>query len=167
MWRTEAKEAADAARGRVNWVECLSTGGEVGEARRVGKGGLRTQHRLGTDLSPASSYDIPRGELWLTGRPWGYGYLCIPRHKVTYQGLSRGGPRTESPVGSRIVLLPHTSHPGTLKVGVFPFVKVLVPPSCLNLCDPMDCSLPGSSVHGIFQARILEWVSISSSKGSS
>ena len=29
--------------------------------------------------------------------------------------------------------------------------------SCLNLCDPMDCSLPGSSIHGIFQARVLEW----------
>ena len=35
----------------------------------------------------------------------------------------------------------------------------------MTLCDPMDCSLPGSSVHGIFQARILEWVVISS-KGS-
>ena len=32
---------------------------------------------------------------------------------------------------------------------------------CLTLCDPMDGSLPGSSVHGIFQARILEWVAIS------
>ena len=32
--------------------------------------------------------------------------------------------------------------------------------SCLALCDPMDCSLPGSSVHGIFQARVLEWVAI-------
>ena len=32
--------------------------------------------------------------------------------------------------------------------------------SCLTLCDPMDCSLPGSSVHGIFQARVLEWVAI-------
>ena len=30
--------------------------------------------------------------------------------------------------------------------------------SCLTLSDPMDCSLPGSSVHGIFQARVLEWV---------
>ena len=39
--------------------------------------------------------------------------------------------------------------------------------SRLTLCNPMDCSLPGSSVHGIFQARILEWVAISSSKGSS
>ena len=39
--------------------------------------------------------------------------------------------------------------------------------SCLTLCDPMDCSPPGSSVHGILQARILEWVSLSSSRGSS
>ena len=39
--------------------------------------------------------------------------------------------------------------------------------SCLTLCNPMDCSPPGSSVHGIFQARILEWVAISSSRGSS
>ena len=31
---------------------------------------------------------------------------------------------------------------------------------CLTLSDPMDCSLPGSSVHGIFQARVLEWVAI-------
>ena len=39
--------------------------------------------------------------------------------------------------------------------------------SCPTLCDPMDCRLPGSSVHGIFQARILEWVAISFSRGSS
>ena len=38
--------------------------------------------------------------------------------------------------------------------------------SCLTLCDPMDYSLPGSSVHGIFQARVLEWVAISFSRGS-
>ena len=39
--------------------------------------------------------------------------------------------------------------------------------SCPTLCDPVDCSPPGSSVHGIFQARILEWVAISFSRGSS
>ena len=39
--------------------------------------------------------------------------------------------------------------------------------SCLTLCDPMDCSLPGFSVHGIFQARVLEWAAISFSRGSS
>ena len=39
--------------------------------------------------------------------------------------------------------------------------------SCLTIHDPIDCSLPGSSVHGIFQIRILEWVAISPSRGSS
>ena len=38
---------------------------------------------------------------------------------------------------------------------------------CPTLCDPMDCSLPGSSVYGILQARILEWIAISFSRGSS
>ena len=38
---------------------------------------------------------------------------------------------------------------------------------CLTLCDPMDCKPPGSSVHGILQARILEWFAMPSSKGSS
>ena len=38
---------------------------------------------------------------------------------------------------------------------------------CLTLCDPMDCNLPGSSVHGILQARILEWVAMLTSRGSS
>ena len=39
--------------------------------------------------------------------------------------------------------------------------------SCLTLCDPTDCSLPGSSIHGIFQARVLEWVATSFSRRSS
>ena len=43
----------------------------------------------------------------------------------------------------------------------------LVAESCLTLCDPMDCNLPGSSVHGILQAGILEWVATSFSRGSS
>ena len=38
---------------------------------------------------------------------------------------------------------------------------------CPTLCDPMDCSLPGSSVHRIFQARVLDWVAIAFSRGSS
>ena len=41
------------------------------------------------------------------------------------------------------------------------------PELCLTLCDPMDCSLPGSYVHGILQARILEWVAVPFSRGSS
>ena len=39
--------------------------------------------------------------------------------------------------------------------------------SCLTLCDPIDCSTPGSSIHGIFQARILEWFAMPSSRESS
>ena len=69
---------------------------------------------------------------------------------------------------------PHAG--GWLKVLTFTFlqfcrlevqwVKVLVTKLCPTLLTPMDCSLPGSSVHGIFQARILEWVAISFSRGS-
>ena len=43
----------------------------------------------------------------------------------------------------------------------------LVAQSCPTLCDPMDCNPPGSSVHGILQSRILEWVVISFCRGSS
>ena len=39
-------------------------------------------------------------------------------------------------------------------------MEVLVAQLCLTRCDPMDCRLPGSSVHGILQARILQWVAI-------
>jgi len=39
--------------------------------------------------------------------------------------------------------------------------------SCPTLCEPMDCSLRGSSIHGISQARILEWVAVSFSRESS
>ena len=46
-------------------------------------------------------------------------------------------------------------------------VKVLVAQLCLTLFHPMDCSMPGSSVHGISQAEILEWVAIPFSRGSS
>ena len=45
------------------------------------------------------------------------------------------------------------------------YTPMLYAQLCLTLCDPMDCSPPGSSVHGTFQVRILEWVAISSSRG--
>ena len=51
---------------------------------------------------------------------------------------------------------------------VFPDTEwVVVAQLCLTLCNPVDWSLPGSSVHGILQARILEWVAISFTWGSS
>ena len=45
------------------------------------------------------------------------------------------------------------------------FVRAKVLQSCLTLCDPMDSSPPGSSVHGIFQAKIQKWVAIPISRG--
>ena len=53
------------------------------------------------------------------------------------------------------------------KTHVCVYVCVLVAQSCLTLCKSMDCSPPGSSVYGILQARILEWVAIPFSRGSS
>ena len=56
----------------------------------------------------------------------------------------------------------------SLKAPLFVFALIIVKKesenevaqSCLTLCDPMDCSLPGSSVHGIFQAMVLEWIAL-------
>ena len=50
---------------------------------------------------------------------------------------------------------------------VCPCVYAQLIQSCSTLCDPMDCSPPSSSVHGILQARILQWVAMPSSRGSS
>ena len=50
---------------------------------------------------------------------------------------------------------------------VYEKVKVLVTQSCLILCNPINCNQPGSSVHGILQARKLEWVAIPFSRASS
>ena len=52
------------------------------------------------------------------------------------------------------------------KGGEEEFVVLLCAQSCSNLCGPMSCSLLDVSVHGIFQARILEWVTISQCRGS-
>ena len=63
---------------------------------------------------------------------------------------------------------PGTSEEGTVTWGPTADWKKKeseVAQSCPTLCNPMDCKLPGSSVHGILQARILEWVAISFSKG--
>ena len=62
--------------------------------------------------------------------------------------------------------------PEDMLVSLFPTVFFVVcawsvTKLCPTLCEPVDCSLPGSSVYGISQARILEWVAVSSSRGSS
>ena len=66
-----------------------------------------------------------------------------------------------SPTSSALACCLTTAPPGSPSTSI-----VLVAQSCLTLCDPMGCSLPGSSVHGILQARILEWVAIPFFRGS-
>ena len=53
------------------------------------------------------------------------------------------------------------------KISTLYQVKVLITQLCLTLCNPLDCNLPGSSFHGILQARIMEWVAFLFSRGSS
>ena len=63
----------------------------------------------------------------------------------------------------------NTEHTGVINLNFYGIwtSKLLIALSCSTLCNSMDYNPPGSSVHGIFQARILEWVAISSSRGSS
>ena len=77
----------------------------------------------------------------------------------------------------KVLSFPARSSPGLYQTTSLVVHRLFVPlkkesesevvQSYLTLCDPMDCSLSGSSIHGIFQARILEWVAISFSRGSS
>ena len=65
------------------------------------------------------------------------------------------------------ILITEGMHLSPLDFSFMKWLKVLVVQWIPTLCDPMDCSPPGSSVHGILQARILEWVAMPSSRGSS
>ena len=66
-----------------------------------------------------------------------------------------------SPSGPQLHFCPYPLHP------VLACCCCLAFKLCPTLCNPVDCSLPGSSVHGIFQVRILEWVAISFSRRNS
>ena len=80
--------------------------------------------------------------------------LCATPQTAAHQApLSLGFSRQETRVGCHCLLQ-------CMKVKS----ESEVAQSCPTLSDPMDCSLPGSSVHGIFQARVLEWVAIAFSK---
>ena len=75
----------------------------------------------------------------------------LPSGSILRQQVRGWPPLAEGWIGNRVMRV----------------VCVCVSRSVVSDCDPMDCSQPGSSVHGILQARILEWVAIPSSRGSS
>ena len=93
----------------------------------------------------------------------------LPGESHQERRLAGYSPRGRKGVGHNFVtkqqLNTHT-HP-YMCVCMYVCVCAKSPQSCPTLCDPVDCSLPGSSVCGILQARIPEWVAIPFSKGSS
>ena len=101
------------------------------------------------------SMQFPRQKQW-SGQPFpSLGYLPDP------------GIKPASPVSSVMATEFFTAEPPGKLFNHTMKMKVLVSQLCLTLCNPMECSLAGSSVHGILQARIVEWVAISYSRGSS
>ena len=92
--------------------------------------------------------------------------ILVPRLGMEPQPLAmRAADPTTGRPGNSPIDRPHNRiHPVTLFALC---VCVKLHQSCLTLCSPTDCSLPGSSVPGILQARILEWVAMPSSRGSS
>ena len=87
-------------------------------------------------------------------------FLVTPWSIAGQAPLTSGFPRQEYWSGLPFPSPGHLPHPGIEN-------ESEVAQSCPNLCNHMDCSLPGSSIHGILQARTLEWVAISFSRGSS
>ena len=80
---------------------------------------------------------------------------------ITYLEMYKAGRKPSSFTSSAFC-------PKSQKLDSFVIYSSLkVAQSCPTLCNPVDCSPPGSSVHGVLQARILEWVAISFSRGSS
>ena len=88
--------------------------------------------------------------------------IPCPTRVTRFTGVSCGG-QYELGLSSRTKFNWHSDW----DYGVWGNGKVKVAQSCLTLCGPKDCYPPGSSVYGIFQAKILEWVAISISRGSS
>ena len=82
-----------------------------------------------------------------------------------FRNIKRSPQKTKADSSTYIYI--HRFHSIFNVHSTFNKVKLLVAHSCLTLCDTMDCRFPGSSVHGILQARILEWVAIPFSSGSS
>ena len=114
----------------------------------MGEGGGARAMLCLTTLSCVSNSISVTGQIkWLGGSlEWG-GAVCCPWGR----GSTAASPQSQFPLYPCVCMC----------------LVCLVAQSCLTLCDPMYCSLSGSSVHGILQARFREWVAMPSSRGSS
>ena len=103
------------------------------------------------------------GEYWRAlWKRWLWSHLTVPKSNTPKQNGPLGFPLLVSKdLDWSLEIGPSFSISWNRKV------KVLVAQSCPTPCNPMNCSLPGSSVHEILQGRILEWVAIPFSRGSS
>ena len=123
---------------------------------------LPIHHEAGRGcLSPATQFSSPQGKaewadlglsmlLWLLLSHFSRVQLCATPETAAHQAPpSLGFSRQNTGVGCHFLLQ-------RMKVKS----ESEVTQSCPTLSDPMDCSLPGSSIHGIFQARVLEWGAI-------
>ena len=127
-------------------------------------------HKVGTRM-PWSFHDHEGFIITSGARLGSMGTMCGERQqrwavRIPIDGLASGthAPgKWDSGSTSRETAQPLT--PGRKSQGTS--VKVSAAQSCPTLCDPLGCSLPGSSVHGILQARTLEWVAVPFSRGSS
>ena len=128
---------------------------------------LSSQKCLSSFYSESERHSVVSDCLWPHGifSPWnspdqntGVGRFFLLQGIFPTQGSNPGLPHCRR-------ILYQLSHKGSPRI--LEWVKLSeVAQLCPTLCDPMDCSLPGSAVHGIFQAIVLEWIAISFSRGS-
>ena len=123
---------------------------------------------MSRQVSRGSADDLGEGN----GHPLQCSCLENPRDEGAWwaavYGVAQGWTRLKRlSSSSSVCFVCLALHPKTLFSKLLLSCFCVVVPSCLTLCDPVDSSPPGSSVHGISQARILEGVAISSSRGSS
>ena len=102
--------------------------------------------------------------VWLFVTPWTAAYQAPPSMGFSRQEFWSGVPL---PSPNVCVTCPFSGLPQTVIIASYLPLCELVTQSCLTLRDPIDCSPPGSSVHGILQARTLEWAAIPFSEGPS
>ena len=131
---------------------------------------IRVQHWRENDLLlsfPHLGLAVP-GEKELfseSEQGWGTGSSKIKRKNYLMNQNRAGGQDPAKSISQRVqCYIPQTYDSAQLSACCY---CCLVTQLCPTPCDPMDCSPPGSSVQGILQARILEWVAISFSRGSS